>query len=166
MWIGILLIVITALTRLVPHLPNFAPLVAISLFSGVYLKKKWSFLLPLGLYILTDLILGLHNTVLFTWGSIILIFFLGRILSGSKTPVSTAAYTLLSSFIFFLISNFGVWLMGWYTRTGQGLITCFNMAIPFFRTSLISDLVYVFVLFTIYELALSRGTACASQPAA
>ncbi|MFH1622448.1 MAG: DUF6580 family putative transport protein, partial [Candidatus Omnitrophota bacterium] len=56
----------------------------------------------------------------------------------------------------FIISNFGVWVMGWYPRTLNGLITCYTLAIPFFRTTLASTLIFSFALFGIYELIARR----------
>ena len=157
MWIAILFISFGILSRLIPHLPNFAPLAAVALFSGVYYNKKHGYLLPLAIYIVSDLILGLHSAIFFTWSSIILIYFLGSSLKKRKTPVSTLSYTLAASFLFFFITNLGVWLMGYYPRNLEGLTTCFIMAIPFFRTSLTSNLFFVVVSFSLCEYFLSRN---------
>ncbi|HIE35976.1 MAG TPA: hypothetical protein EYP89_01930, partial [Candidatus Omnitrophica bacterium] len=71
MSVVILLIIIGVFCRLIPHFPNFSPLVAVSLFSGVYFRKKLGWLLPLSIYVLSDIIIGLHDVVLFTWSSIV-----------------------------------------------------------------------------------------------
>lgn len=151
MWLAILFILVGIFSRLLPHLPNFAPLVALALFSGVYFRRKNGWLLPLGIYFVSDLIIGLHSTVFFTWGSIVLIYFLGRRLQSRKTLANTALFTLSASFLFFLITNFGVWLLGWYPRNLAGLASCYLNALPFFRASLLSDFVYVAVFFGAYE---------------
>lgn len=164
MVIAILLIIITVLSRLLPHIPNFSPLVAVALFSGVYLNKRYSFLIPLVIYIVSDIIIGLHNTVFFTWSTIILIYFLGHYLSKRKTVFNIISYTLLSSIIFFVVTNFGVWLVGWYPRTLEGLIKCFTLAIPFFRTSLLADLTYVGLLFGVYEILVRKSRLPLKQP--
>ena len=157
MWLAILFISFGIFSRLIPHLPNFAPLAAVALFSGVYYNKKHGYLLPLAIYIVSDLILGLHSAIFFTWSSIILIYFLGSSLKKRKTPVSTLSYTLAASFLFFFITNFGVWLVGYYPRNLEGLTTCFMRAIPFFRTSLTSNLFFVVVSFSLYEYFLSHN---------
>ncbi len=151
MWLAILFIIIGVASRLIPHLPNFAPLAAIALFSGVYLKQKNAWLIPLGAFLISDLIIGLHSTIPFTWGSILLIYFLGKQLKKRKTVLNTISFTLASSFLFFLVTNFGVWLIGWYPRNLAGLVNCYISAIPFFRTSLISNFAYVVVFFGAYE---------------
>ncbi len=152
---GIGLVIIGILTRFIPHLPNFSPLVGIALFSGAYLRKQ-AYFIPLAIYIISDIIIGLHSTIIFTWGSILLIYGLGRKLRDHKTVGGIAFYTLLSSIIFFLITNFGVWLLGWYTYTFKGLIKCYILAIPFFRMSLLANFIYVSILFGIYEYFLRK----------
>ncbi|UCC94963.1 MAG: hypothetical protein JSW40_09170 [Candidatus Omnitrophota bacterium] len=156
MWLAIVFIIIGISSRLLPHIPNLSPLVAVALFSGVYWNKKYGYLLPLSIYILSDLIIGLHSTVIFTWSSILLIYLLGTYLRKRKTFANTALYTLSSSLLFFVITNFGVWLMGWYPHTPEGLLQCYMRAIPFFRTSLIGNFIYVGILFGAYEYFLAR----------
>jgi hypothetical protein len=149
------LFIIGLVSRLTPHLPNFTPIVAIALFSGAYLNKKYAIWLALGLYIITDLIIGLHETVLFTWSSIILITVIGASLKKKKIT-NILGYTLLSSILFFVVTNFGVWLWGWYPRTFQGLIQCYVAAIPFFRTSILANLVYAGALFGVHQFFFYR----------
>ncbi len=151
MWLVILFVFVGISTRLIPHFPNFAPIAAVALFSGTYFKKKYGWLLPLGIYIISDLIIGLHQTVLFTWGSILLIYFLGKYLRSKKTAMNMLIFTLSSSFLFFLITNFGVWLMGWYPQNFAGLLSCYINALPFFRASLVSNFAYVIIFFGAYE---------------
>lgn len=139
-------------SRLTPHTANFSPIIAIALFSGAYLNRKHYLWVPITLYVISDLIVGLHGIVLFTWGSVFLITLLGRKLKSGKNFKNTLAYTLLSSILFFLITNFGVWVSGWYPQTLAGFIKCYTLAIPFFRTSLIANLFYMTVLISVYEL--------------
>ena len=157
MILAIIFIIIGIFSRLSPHLPNFTPLAAVALFSGVYLRKRHGYLIPLAIYLVSDLIIGLHNTVFFTWGAIVLIYFIGRYLSKNKNITSTFICTLAGSLAFFFITNFGVWLMGWYPHTLSGLSQCFINALPFFRTSLISNIAYVAVFFSVYEYFLVRS---------
>jgi len=156
MWLAILFIIVGVFSRLLPHVPNFSPLVAVALFSGVYWNRKYGFLLPLGILVISDLLIGIHGTVLFTWSSILLIYFLGTSLKKRKSMVSTFTYTLASSVLFFIITNLGVWLLGWYPQNLAGLASCYIRAIPFFRTSLIGDFIHVAVFFGVYEYLVSR----------
>jgi hypothetical protein len=150
--LAIALLIIGIIFRFIPHLANFTPILAIALFGGVYLNKKHAVVIPLALMILTDIFLGLHNTIVFTWGSILLISALGMLIRKRKSVENITLSALSSAVVFFVITNFGVWLMGWYPRTLNGLISCYTLAIPFFRTTILSTLVFSIGLFGIYEL--------------
>jgi len=156
MWVAVLFISAGILMRLMPHLPNFTPLAAMALFCGVYCRKSYGWFIVLAMYIISDLIIGLHNTIIFTWGSLLLIYFLGLKLASKKSAGMVVFSTLSASIVFFLITNFGVWLMGWYPHTVDGLVQCFVNALPFFRTSVFANLAYGLVLFAVCELYSAR----------
>ena len=149
--------------RLVPHAANFAPVGAIAIFGGAVLDKKLAWWLPLAIMIASDLIIGLHSAVLFTWGGFALIGLYGMLLREQKTLPKILLGALGSGVIFYVISNFGVWATtGLYPHTLQGLTDCYVAALPFFRTSLLADFVYCAALFGGYALA----TAQIKKPAA
>jgi len=146
------LILIGILLRFIPHVPNFTPVAAIALFGGAYLNKKQSLLVPLLLMIISDIFIGMHNVVIFTWGSFILTAILGMWIKKHKSLLRITSMSLASSVLFYFVSNFGVWLMGWYPHTLSGLINCYIMAIPFLRNFTASTLLYTAVFFGAYEL--------------
>lgn len=134
-------VLIAALTRLVPHPPNFAPITAMSLFAGAYFtRKQLAFIVPLLAMLISDLFLGFYTISIFVYLSFALITWMGQ----QKNRV-TPKLVLLGSVLFFLISNLGVWLL-YYPKTIDGLLTCFTLAIPFFATSLLGDVFYSIVL--------------------
>jgi hypothetical protein len=134
-------VLIAALSRLLPHPPNFAPITAMSLFAGAYFtRKQLAFLVPLLAMILSDFFLGFHVISIFVYMAFAFITLLGQ-RSGKVSP----KLVLLGSISFFIISNMGVWLL-YYPLTMEGLITCFTLAVPFFATSLLGDAVYSVVL--------------------
>ncbi|MDD3480605.1 MAG: hypothetical protein PHW75_00025 [Patescibacteria group bacterium] len=152
--IAIFLIVIAVLLRILPHPANFAPIGAIALFGGVYLKRKEALWLPLAAMMVSDALIGMHSTIAFTWGSFLLIALIGTSISKKKNVTNVVFGTLAGSFLFFFITNFGVFVATpLYTKTIHGLLECYVMAIPFFRNTLLSDLFFVGVLFGAYELA-------------
>ncbi len=155
--LAIILLVIGIASRLVVHIPNFTPVIALSLFGGVYLKEREAKYLPLVLLAVSDLILGLHNTMIFTWGSIFVISLMGVALKKNKTSKSIFANSLWASLLFFVVTNLGVWIVsGMYPLTLSGLTECFVLAIPFFRTEVLSTLIYTVVFFGSYELIAAR----------
>ena len=145
------LIIVGILLRFAPHAPNFTPVAAIALFSGAYLNKRYAFIVPLVLMIASDLIIGLHNVVIFTWGAFALITILGLWLKKHRSVLGITATPLVSAIIFYLVSNFGVWLMGWYPKSLKGLIDCYVMGLPFMRNFTVATLFYALIFFGLYE---------------
>lgn len=154
--LAILLLTFGFATRFFIHTPNFTPVIALALFGGVYLNRKYALLLPLCLMAISDIVIGMHNVVFFTWGSIVAISLLGTWLKSRNNWVNIASTNLLGAILFFVVTNFGVWAMGWYPPTLAGLADCFWLAIPFFRTTLLSTAIYSVILFGLYELAAYR----------
>jgi len=154
--IGTILILAAAFSRIIPHPVNFTPIAAMALAGGVYLNKRFALIIPLAALFISDWAIGFHNTILFVYGSFVVIGLLGLWLKSHKKLVPILGTTLLSSLLFFLITNFGVWLTGggWaYEKSWQGLIECYTMAIPFFRNTIAGDMIYTFVLFGLFEFA-------------
>jgi len=155
--LAILLLAFGVISRLIIHIPNFTPVIALALFGGVYLRKQQAIILPVLMMIIADLFIGIDATFPFTWGSMALIALLGFGLRNHKTFSGIAGSSLLSAVLFFLITNFGVWLVqDTYPRTSAGFIECYVMAIPFFGSTLVSTVLYTAVLFGGYEWTAAR----------
>lgn len=152
--IAFIIITIGIITRFLPHVPNFVPITAIALFAGRYLPKKIAIIAPLLIMLVTDYFIGFHEVMIFVYGGILLAAILGVTLKKKPSWGKIFGATLASSIAFFIITNFGVWIMNsWYPHTFAGLAQCFVMAIPFFRNSLLGDFFYVTVFFGAYEMA-------------
>jgi hypothetical protein len=151
------MVLIAILLRFITQgwLPNVAPIGALALFGGAYFRdKKLSFLLPMSALFISDLFIGFHSTILFVYGAFALTVAMGFILRRNNSIVKTAVVALLSSISFYLITNFGVWLMyDFYPKNMNGLLTSYLAGIPFFRNSLIGDLFYTGLFFGVFEIA-------------
>ena len=163
-WVVYALIVLGIVSRLAPHPWNATPVMAIALLGGTYLSKRSAILLPLTIVALSDLIIGWHSTAPFTWGAFVLTGLIAWWVRPRPSPFRVVMGALSGSVSFFLITNFGVWLVGGlYPRSVAGLQQCFVAALPFFRNTLMGDVVYTTVFFGGYALAanllLSRHTA-------
>ena len=135
--------------------------------AGYYSKKYWAYLIPIASMWVSDLILNnvvygqyfdrfvwFYSGSLFTYGAFALIVLLGTITLKKKSVGSILFSALGASVIFFIVSNFGVWLTSaMYTKSWEGLITCYIAAIPFMQNTLIGDLGYTVVLFGLFELS-------------
>ena len=135
--LGILLVLSTS--RFIPHPPNFTSLLALSFYIPAILGVRFIPAL-IFCFAITDLIIGFHGVTLFTWGSVILIGLLSKFFIFSITSRISGA--LIGASLFFLITNFGVWSLGSYGYTSEGLIVCYTLALPFFGNTLISTLIF------------------------
>ena len=143
------LVLAAAASRLVPHPWNLTSIAAVALFAGAHFKdRRLAFAVPLGALFLSDLVLGLYSGMAVVYVSFALIVEIGRWLRSRRQPVLIAAAALASSMLFFILTNFGVWVSGHlYPKTWAGLTTCYTAAVPFFRNSLEGDLLYTLILF-------------------
>ncbi len=149
------MILFVAGMRLIPHPPNFTPVLAMALFGGAYLtSKRAAFAVPLVAMLLSDLIIGPDHLLPLIYGCIVLTTCLGLVLRARKGALPVAVAAVASSVLFFVVTNFGVWALGsLYPKTVQGLIASYVAAIPFFHTMLLGTLVYSAFLFGGFILA-------------
>ena len=155
--IFILIILALSFSRVIPHPPNFSPMLAVGVFSGFYFRQFYlsSFLVVFSMFI-GDLFLGFHGTMLFTYVALIISVFIGQYIKNLK--FKNVLYSSFgSSIIFFLITNFGAWLtLDMYEKNLSGLMYSYFMAIPFFHNTLISTLIYLFVFKTLFDFAVKK----------
>ncbi len=167
-WI-VLVIIVAALSRLLPHPWNVTPVGAMALFGGAYLgDRKLALIVTLAALWLSDLLLNnlvygayfdgfawTYQDAFWTYGAFALVVLLGdAVLHRRKTVVRVAACSVLASSLFFLVSNFGVWASGQlYPQTWSGLITCYVAGLPFYGNNLLGDLFYCSLLFGGFALA-------------
>lgn len=163
----IVIILLAAFSRIVPHMPNFSPLGAIGLFGAAHFDKKWkAFLIPITATWLSDLFI--NNVIYakyypkFTWfyegfywqyGSYLLITLTGFVIFNKISTSKVLAGALTSTVIFFLVSNFGCWIDStFYPQSFGGLMNCYVAGIPFVKGTLLGNLFYSTVLFGGYYL--------------
>ncbi len=133
----ITMVLMAVATRLLPHPPNVAPITGIALFAGhQFGNKRLALIIPILCMFISDLFLGFHSTLPFVYLAFISISFLGIF---SKNIHNGTILT--SSTIFFIVTNFGVWLLG-YPNTLAGFISCYTLAIPFFVNTILGDLFF------------------------
>lgn len=162
------MIFFAAASRLMPHPPNFTPIAAMALFGGASISdKRLAFALPLAALFLSDAALGFYHGMIWVYGSFALIVCLGLQLQSRRRLLPIAGAALVSSGLFFALTNFGVWVSdGLYPRTLAGLGACYVAAIPFFQNTLAGDLVYTALLFGGFALAEKKFPALRESTAA
>jgi len=150
-----------ALFRLLPHLPNVSPVAAMALFGGAYFaNKNLAYIVPFLALFISDLFLGLHDTMIFVYAGFALTVVIGSMLKNRVNLTNTLFAVVVSSGVFFLLTNFGAWMTsGIYAKSAEGLMQAYVAGIPFFQNSLLGNLVYAAVIFGGYRLLQINVTA-------
>ncbi len=172
------LILLAALSRLIPHPPNVSPVEAVALFGGAYFgSRRVALWAPLLAMFVSDLALGLMNGgiyaeyflsagFLLVYACIALSTVLGFGLRGRVSASRVIGYSVLGSVLFFVVTNFGAWLgSGMYPQTGAGLVAAYVAGLPFFQNTLLGTLFYAGLLFASFALLRRRHPALALQTA-
>lgn len=150
--IGIILLL--AFSRLIPHPPNFTPLGAMALLAGATIKDfRVALLVPLFAMILSDALLGFHSSMEFVYSAVSLIVLASShwLKSFSLLPLTIAAVS--SATVFFIVTNFGAWLShDMYPHTTSGLWQAYLAGVPFFRNTLLSNIIFTAASFYIITL--------------
>ena len=158
-FILVLIVIIAAVSvilRLLPHMPNFAPIGSLALFAGLYSTRKLWFLIPLAVMFISDIFIGFYDWQIMSavYLSFLAYAVIGRVVKNNKSVFTVAGGTFAGALLFYVTTNFAVWAFsGMYPHTLQGLILCYEMALPFFRNTLLGDLFYVGAFVGAYELA-------------
>ena len=155
--IGLILILVFA--RLIPHPPNFTPIIAVAIVSGYFFKNiNLSLLILLVAMLVSDLFIGFYENMIFVYASLLVITFIFHKISNKINFKNLFIYGFAGSLIFFVISNFGVWALGSpgldnlpYEKSIAGLIECYIFAIPFFGNTFLSTLIFAYPAIFIYK---------------
>jgi hypothetical protein len=157
-----------ALFRFIPHWPNFTPIAAMALFGGAYLGRKYlAFIIPFAAMFLSDLVLGFHKDMWAVYLAFGLIVMLGAWIRNRVSVSNVLIGSVSSSILFFLITNFAVWLSSpFYPPNFAGLMQSYiaglaflnngSMGISFFLNELIGTLFYNSIFFGVFALSMKR----------
>ena len=148
-------IILLALSRIIPHPPNFTPILSMAFFAGAILDKRlFAYFVIISSMLISDLYLGFHSSMLVVYFSISLSVLLGTIIHKRLNIINGVVGLSGSVLLFYLITNFAVWYgSGMYTNNFQGLIECYILAIPFLQNTISSTLLYSLLAFSVYYLA-------------
>ena len=161
-FIVLLLICLGILSRIIPHPDNFTAIGAVALFGGAYARKNnMNFIIPvLAILISNILLLIIQNKPLPNLPIQITVYLcfllyspIGSFFIKSIKFKNIAVGSLCGATLFFIATNFMVWLTGGYTYSFAGLIACYTAAIPFYLKMIAGDLVWCAIIFSLYELA-------------
>lgn len=159
-------ILVAAVSRLFPHIPNFTPVAAMALFGGAYFtNKRMAMLMPMAVMFLSDVALelltgwGFHDTMIYVYIAFAITSLIGIRVGRNVNTLSVAGGALASSVLFFIITNFGVWAASGFQAGIAGLNTTYVLGIPFFAPTLVGDLFFNAILFGSFYLVQNRYPA-------
>jgi len=153
------IIIAGAMLRLIPHWPNFTPIAAMALFGGTYLKRKeLAFIIPMVAMLISDAIIGFHEVMFPVYAAFMVIVFIGFRLRSRVNTLNVVTASLLSSVLFFLITNFASWLTGMmpYAPGFPGLMQAYIAGLPFFFNGLMGDFFFNGLFFGAFYLLTSK----------
>ncbi len=152
------IIVLLAMARLLPHPPNFTPILGMAVFSGAIISRRLiAYLIPLAAMFLSDLYLGLHSSIPIIYFSLAVCVLIGTFIKARVTILNSFLSISLGVLVFFLITNFMVWYgSGMYEYSISGLMTCYFMGLPFVQNTFISSILYGMGAFLIYDIINKR----------
>ena len=144
--------------------PNLEIVTAVSVLAAVAFGFRAAVIIPIATMIISDLIIGNSSIFIATWSSFAIIGLSALLLrklndKPGKQILYSVGFAAASSFFFFIVTNFGVWAQGWYPATLAGLMDSYVMAIPFYRTMLIGNLILVPATISVWQLVRSHQTA-------
>jgi hypothetical protein len=161
--IAIILVVAAAISRVVLYPHNFSPMVGMALFAGAtFSDKRLAFALPIFSMLLSDIMFEVMQSGQGFWGwgqlvgyGIFALITLFAFTLKKVNVLNVVGYSVASSVIFFVLSNLSFFLIDnniyhTYTQNFSGLITCYVAALPFFKNSIVADLLYSGILFGAY----------------
>lgn len=161
--IGILVV----LSRVLPHPANVSPISSLLLLTSLIFKSRSKLLLfaPILGLIVSDLFLGMHSTMVYVYGSYILIALIGYLLREKSWGVESFGLPIVSSLLFYTITNFGVWVTTtMYSKDIGGLLQSFWMGIPFLKMTMVGDLFFFCLIYALSFLRRQESRQSGSAP--
>ena len=150
----LIIIFLLVILRLIPHPPNFSPIIAVSVFAGIKFKNQFfAYMVPIFAVFISDFFLGFHSGMFVVYATLLFVAVLARNFNKIHTS------SIFSSCLFFLTTNFQVWIMSaYYSKDILGFVECFYLAIPFFGMTLLSTFFFSYSFFYVYSFITSIPT--------
>lgn len=152
--IPIIMMTLLVISRMISDIPNFTATIALIMFTSYLIRDKFlSVLVILVSQIISDLYIGIYSSMFFVYGAYVFIALLSPIIMNKLSFKSVLISSLVTPTIFYIVSNFGVWITGsTYPLSLDGLIMCYVAGIPFFDETLLSTVVFSVTIYAMMKL--------------
>ena len=155
-------VLLSVLSRLIPHPANMTAMTNLSLYAGARLGRRTALVMTVASLFLSNWYFSIiyhyaffSITSFFMFSGFIGITLFGRHAIKDTTLKNIFPTVLVASFGYWLWTNLGVWLQGSYPMSLSGLMTCFVMALPFLKNALIGDVAWMLVVFGLLDKMLA-----------
>ena len=155
------LVLLATLVHLVPHPFGVSPVGAIAIYAGAFGRHRASWLTPVIPLFLGNAITGFYDPIVmtFVYGGFLLSTVSGKLLRRQQNAGRIALAGLIGAIVFYLVSNFPIWLVGMYPPTTAGLIQCYINGLPYLGTGIAANIIFVSILIVAHRLFEDRGTS-------
>ena len=145
----LILILLMIFSRLIPHPPNFTPIIAVAIMSGYLFKNLYLSISVLFFsMIVGDMFIGFYSNMFYVYFPLFIITYFCFLKNNKINSKNLLIYGVSGSLVFFIVSNFGVWMSGgMYEKNIAGLVNCYLMAIPFLKNTIISTAFFSYLSF-------------------
>ncbi|MED5502687.1 MAG: DUF6580 family putative transport protein [Pseudomonadota bacterium] len=152
--IPIIMMFLLVISRVISDIPNFTATIALIMFTSYLIRDKFlSVLVILVSQIISDLYIGIYSSMFFVYGAYVFIALLSPIIMNKLSFKSVLISSLVTPTIFYIVSNFGVWITGsTYPLSLDGLIMCYVAGIPFFDETLLYTVVFSVTIYAMMKL--------------
>ena len=158
------LILILSFSRIIPHPPNFTPIIAVAIMSSYFFKNIYLSIATLLIsMLLADLFIGFYENMIFVYASLLFINFIFYKIQSKINIKNLFIFCFSGSLIFFVISNFGFWYLGSlgvynlpYEYNLKGLMECYVLAIPFFGNTFFSTIIFSYISFAASSILIKK----------
>ena len=152
--IPVIMMTLLVISRMISDIPNFTATIALIMFTSYLIRDKFlSVLVILVSQIISDLYIGIYSSMFFVYGAYVFIALLSPIIMNKLSFKSVLISSLVTPTIFYIVSNFGVWITGsTYPLSLDGLIMCYVAGIPFFDETLLSTVVFSVTIYAMMKL--------------
>ncbi len=152
--IPVIMMTLLVISRMISDIPNFTSTIALIMFTSYLIRDKFlSVLVIIVSQIISDLYIGIYSSMFFVYGAYVFIALLSPIIMNKLNFKSVLISSLVTPTIFYIVSNFGVWITGsTYPLSLDGLIMCYVAGIPFFDETLLSTVVFSVTIYVMMKL--------------
>lgn len=147
------IVALVSIAHLIPHPFGVSPIGATAMYAGAYGSRRSAWIVPLVPLFIGHLLTGFYDptVMLFVYAGFALSTIAGRLLSARKNAARFSLAVIGGAVIFYIFSNFSIWLVGMYPPTAAGLLQCYLQGLPYLAASIAANAIYGALIFSLHS---------------